>query len=148
MYNLFLDDERFPYMDDEERRKLGKFASGNDIIDYVSAYNYTKYKPFKTEKWVIVRNYKEFTDYITNNGLPKLISFDHDLADVHYLNQNVIKYDSFTEKTGYDCAKWLCDYCLINDKKIPDYYVHSMNVVGKQNIISYINNYKKHLEDE
>jgi REP element-mobilizing transposase RayT len=147
-YNLFLDDERFPFVDETQRKKLGKYASGYDYIDMVSTYNYTKFEPFKTEEWVIVRNYKEFVSYITEHGLPTLISFDHDLADVHYLSQKIINYEKFQEKTGYDCAKWLCDYCQEHNLKIPEYYIHSMNEVGKQNIYSYIENYKKHVEND
>ena len=29
--------------------------------------------------WFIVRNYNQFIDWIDKNGLPDIISFDHDL---------------------------------------------------------------------
>ena len=29
--------------------------------------------------WVIVRNYDDFVKYITSNGLPEFVAFDHDL---------------------------------------------------------------------
>lgn len=42
---------------------------------------------------------------------------------------------TFSEKTGYDCAKWLVDYCIDNKLTLPKHvYVHSMNPVGKKNI--------------
>jgi hypothetical protein len=50
-----------------------------------------------------------------------------------------------TEKTGYQAAKWLVDYCVDNSLSIPEYIVHSQNEVGKKNIQSYLENAKKHL---
>lgn len=139
MYNLFLDDIRFPYL------FLTLFDKNTDGV---SAYHYTNFEPFKNEKWIIARNYNEFVKIIETNGLPKLVSFDHDLGIEHYKNQNgIINYDKFEEKTGYDCAKWLCNYCQEHNLKFPDYYVHTMNPVGSINIKSYITNYKKHVEN-
>jgi len=136
-YNLFLDDIRVPYTNDTKKYD----------VSFVSAYAYTNYEPFKTEKWKIVRNYNDFVDYVTENGLPERVAFDHDLADVHYSTQRNINYDDFDEKTGYDAAKWLCEYCQENNLKFPEYIVISWNNTGKKNIISYIENYKKHVEN-
>jgi hypothetical protein len=44
------------------------------------------------DNWEIVRSYEEAVEFVLNNGLPRFVSFDHDLG---------------TEKTGYDFAKWL-----------------------------------------
>ena len=44
-----------------------------------------------------VYDYEGFTEYILQKGLPDFISFDHDLGE---------------GKSGYDCAKFLIDYCL------------------------------------
>ena len=105
------------------------------------------------EEWVVVRNYDEFVDWITKNGIPELISFDHDLANEHivdYFRQRRIKgyqtpdYDSYYEKTGMDCAKWLINYAEENDLKINYVSVHSHNPVGAKNIQSLINQYKHH----
>ena len=105
----------------------------------------------------VVKNYSEFCDYIQKYGSPDFVSFDHDLADDHYndlfSDENwskndtdvVLKYDDYKEKTGYECAKWLVDYCLENGLQLPDYVVHSANPVGKKNIESYLLNAKKHL---
>lgn len=113
-YNLFLDDFRIPK----------------------DCYNYTKQQIFLNWSWVVVRNYSEFVKQIKKEGLPKFISFDHDLADSHYGTPNNpdIPYDEYKEKTGYDCAKWLLDYCKTNNKIIPKYFIHSMNPVGSKNI--------------
>lgn len=101
--------------------------------------------------WVIARNYKEFVSIILAKGVPKFISFDHDLADEHYQEFHTcdgnFRYENMTEKTGLHCAKWLCGHCMDNKIKFPDYVVHSLNSVGKPNIISYIENYKRVVEN-
>ena len=112
-YNLFLDDYRNPNI----------FL--NDI-----------------RSWVIVRNYKEFIDIIEKSGLPLFVSFDHDLADEHYA-QKTCDYSRFKEKTGYECAKWLVEYCIKTNQKLPLWQVHSMNPVGMVNIINLLTEYKK-----
>lgn len=97
----------------------------DDIRNPVQSY------PDSDNNWVIVRNYDEFVNHVTNNGLPEFVSFDHDLG----LDANV-------EKTGYDCVKWLVNYCIDNNKPFPDYKVHSMNPIGKENIEKYITNFQ------
>jgi len=98
------------------------------------------YFPRSAEDTIIARNIEEFTSYITEHGVPKFVCFDHDLADSHYGDQNCEYSD---EKTGYHCAKFLVDYCHDNDLSFPDYVIHSMNPVGKENIIQYINSAKR-----
>ena len=49
-------------------------------------------------------------------------------------------------KSGYDCAKWLVDYCLDNKVQIPEWNIQSANPVGKENIGSLLSNARKHLE--
>ncbi len=83
--------------------------------------------------WTIVRNYKEFCDTISNNGIPEFVAYDHDLSDADYGTDN--------EKTGYDCCKFLCNLCMKLNIKHPAFVVHSMNPVGKRNIESYIESY-------
>lgn len=79
--------------------------------------------------FVGVRSYREFVLYIQQNELPQFISFDHDLGE---------------EKSGFDCAEFLVEYCL--DRNIPtiNFAVHSQNPVGKENIESLLNSYNKH----
>lgn len=119
-YNLFLDDVRIP----------------KDIYNFINF------------KWTIVRSYKEFVEIITRNGLPSLISFDHDLADDHYKQLKDIDYSKYKEKTGLHCAKWLIDYCLDNSLKLPTCLVHSANPAGRQNINSILDNFKKFQENK
>ena len=107
------------------------------------------------EPWYVVRNYNEFVDWISKNGMPDFVSFDHDLADEHiedYFRQKLEQgyqnpnYAEYTEKTGLDCAKWLVDYCQSNNIPICGCSVHSHNPVGAANIHSLINGFKKHLD--
>lgn len=46
-----------------------------------------------------------------------------------------------THNTGYDCCKWLVDYCIDRNLPHPRYTVHSMNPIGKENIEKLIENY-------
>lgn len=104
--------------------------------------------------WVVVRNYDEFSNYIITNGIPDLISFDHDLATEHmedyfaqfhaqgYQNPS---YGDYKEKTGLDCAKFLCEYSERMNQPIKQCVVHSHNPVGSDNIMSYINGFKQHM---
>ncbi len=93
--------------------------------------------------WNIVRNieqFKELLDKALKAGITiKHISFDHDLADIHYGG------DYSDEKTGMDCAKYLVDWCMDNDQPLPEWTVHSMNPVGVENINKLLLNFKDFL---
>ena len=112
MKRLFLDDLRNP----------------KDCLTYIE-------NPVYNENWEIVRTFNEFKEWILNNGLPDLVSFDHDLAD----------YDSLgNEFTGKDCANFLVDYCLDNNCILPNFLIHSANPSGVINIGSLLSNFKKY----
>lgn len=133
-YNLFLDDIRMP-------AEVGNYIYPVELRDL-----------FRKEEWVIVRNYPEFIKRIKDLGIPKLISFDHDLAEGHYhksfMDKNEIQYENYTKfeddynKTGYHCAKWLIEYCINENIDLPEYIVHSMNPVGKDNILNLLKNFE------
>ena len=89
--------------------------------------------------WVIVRSYQEFIQTITENGLPIFLSLDYDLCDITFVENQAF------EKTGYDCTRWLLDYCMTNKLKFPNYMIHSTDAVGKDNIQYLINAYSRHL---
>ena len=123
---LFLDDERDPYKVTWVEMPLGP--------------------------WEIVRSYREFTDWVTKNGVPAFVSFDHDLADEHYRKSmynpdrhysNYYTDGTFKEKTGRCCAQWLVELCLDSKIPIPPYQVHSMNPIGQENIRSVMESGKK-----
>jgi len=109
-------------------------------------------------EWFVVRSYDEFVSWINDNGLPELISFDNDLADEHYVPKELWNdYDKskehqeaqeYKEKTGLECAKWLVDYCMDNNKNLPKYIVHSQNPVGADNINGLFKSYLKNVELE
>jgi hypothetical protein len=90
--------------------------------------------------WDTVRSFDQFIAYIRIHGVPDIISFDHDLGDEHYAvyqdtphvseEKGQEHYEQFTEKTGYDCAKWLVENNMLPE----EYRVHSMNPVGALNI--------------
>lgn len=127
MRKLFLDDER-------------------QVKDGVYLVN-TNRRIYFEDNWDVVKNFIEFTEWITKNGLPEFVSFDHDLADIHYeFVTGEIPYDGMIEKTGFHCAKWLVEYCLDNGLKLPPYQVHSANPVGRENIQAYLTNASKHLD--
>ena len=89
-------------------------------------------------QWLIARNYTEFTllleDFI---HVIDVISFDHDI-DSYDENEN--------ELTGYDCLKYLCNYIQDTNMNIDNLELrfHTANPVGKENMICYWNNFKKH----
>lgn len=100
--------------------------------------------------WLIVRNYDEFVECIERNGIPLRVSFDHDLAENHYQeyhraneSDRKLNYDNYKEKTGYHCAIFLVEYCIDHKVLIPEYTVHSMNHMGKLNIVSALESGKK-----
>lgn len=132
-YDLFLDDERNPC-----------------DVTWIALPNVN---------WHVVRSYDQFVAVISERGVPAQVTFDHDLADMHYKAVANIKpqedekfkiwmpddegglnisVDYGTEKTGYDCAKWLVDYCIENGVSFPAFYVHSMNPIGRKRIVDYI----------
>jgi hypothetical protein len=99
----------------------------------------------KTEGWDIVRTYEEFVDWIKKNGLPSEVSFDHDLAEIHYDPSTWTENFKYHEKTGYDAAKWMCGYCMENGLPLPEFNCHSANLVGRENILAILNSHKERL---
>ncbi len=109
-----------------------------------------------TEGWDIVRSYDEFVNYIETNGVPDMISFDHDLGMEHikyffdnggHDNPPNPQEVEFQTKTGYDAAKWLCSYCFENGIPLPEWNVHSANPVGRDNIKGILSNFEKKHND-
>ena len=116
-YYLFLDDERTP----------------KDVT-------WVKLAPVYEGGWNVVRSYNDFVYAIQKFGAPFYVSFDHDLGDNAYAAAARGDEDYQGEKTGFDCAMWLVDYCHENDILFPNYQVHSMNPIGAKKIRDYIMN--------
>lgn len=116
---LWLDDIRDPFV----------------IKEWIYTIQYLKEEYLEIEdepcevQWV--RTQSEFVKYIKENGLPDLISFDNDLG--------------IGNGEGYDCAKWLVEYCMDNNIQVSKWHIHSANPVAKENIenllINFENNY-------
>jgi hypothetical protein len=116
-YNLFLDDVRWPHQ-----------------VSWVA---------LPLVEWKIVRSYQEFVNYVKANGLPKRVTFDHDLGPEHY-TYDWSGTDLYpNQDTGYDCVKWLVQYCQDHNLAFPEYHLHTMNVVGLENMKSYIEAFKR-----
>jgi hypothetical protein len=129
---LWLDDLRNPH----EGKWIEEFAP-----DYLNSGSII---------WVL--NYEEFIEWIRKNGLPEMICFDHDLGEDVAIklvskgfNKKKAREVKKLAKSGYDCAKWLVDYCIDHDLQIPDWNIQSANPVGKENINGLLINAKKHL---
>lgn len=105
----------------------------DDIRNANQVLEYTKKEVFLTRNWTLVKTYTEFINCITANGLPEFVSFDHDLGELAVIDGE--------EKSGYDCAKWLIDYCINNQLNLPAYFCHSMNPVGSEKIRGLLQNY-------
>lgn len=106
---------------------------------------------YELKNIVWVKSYKEFVMWIEQFGLPDAICFDHDLGmDVAIATREkgISKRKSRAlkqeEKTGYDCAKFLVDYCINNKLSLPLYNIQSANPVGKENINSLLSKFIKH----
>lgn len=123
---LFLDDVRMPqhctgYM----RTRIG---------DLVVLYH---------QQWDVVRDYEQFVSSINDNhNKITHISFDHDLADEHYSTKMYKSSEEYyesiegSERTGYDCAKYMKWFYDENKISYPTMFVHSMNPVGTEAIIN------------
>jgi hypothetical protein len=111
-WNLFLDDER--------------------NLDDVQWASWSVKEKYRNEEWKIARNHQGVIDLIEKYGFPSFVSFDHDLGDF------------IPNGDGYQVAKYLCELDMNTEYKMPenfDFYVHSKNPIGKQNIIEYLENY-------
>lgn len=122
MIKIFLDDVRQP----------------EDCLGYMHQ-RIGSLNPIYREKWEIVRNFDEFVSAIGTAYMAKIeithISFDHDLADIHYDPTTNIESFEYQEKTGLDCAIWFKEFYEKNSLELPVMFVHSMNPVGTKNII-------------
>jgi hypothetical protein len=123
--NIFLDDERLP----------------KDV----------KWIELPLVEWTISRNYYDFVKLVQNEW-PKIISFDHDLGPKSYNelfknNMQSFNYDNLNgEKTGYDCLRFLIGKAVELNRVLPEIYIHTMNPIGRDNMMALIANYNKHIK--
>src|SRR5690606_30197835 len=91
-----------------------------------------RFPPKDDPSWKIARNYFDAVFYIRNYGIPKVMSFDHDLGG--------------DNPTGMDFVKWFCNHVLDNHVAKPEkfeYYIHSMNPSGRENMQCYMDQFSK-----
>lgn len=115
--------------------------------------NWLVFSPFELlegDEVIWVKSYNEFRKYIENWGVPDGVCFDHDLHDEHYgiLQQNWKNYyereKDFDKYTGYEAAIFLTEYCFSHNTPLSQWNCQSANAVGKENINSVMNNFKKY----
>lgn len=100
-----------------------------------------------------VKSYDEFTNWIKKNGLPSLICFDHDLGEdvakgrvskgMSKRQARILKRETLS---GFDCTKWLIEFCLDNSVNPPEFKIQSANPVGAENIRGLIENFRKNVK--
>ena len=73
-----------------------------------------------------IKNYIDFKNWIKTNGLPGAICFDYDLGET---------------KNGFDCAKWLIDYCRNYHLHPPLWTSQSTDPEGKAKINRLLKNF-------
>jgi len=93
--------------------------------------DYSGYRDFGNfDFWVVVRNIHDAQYYIDKHGLPVIMSLDHDLGNHKF--------------TGMEFVKWLVnDYLIDGGRSLGStiVHVHSMNPIGKMNMLAYIDSY-------
>ncbi len=115
---------------------LDDYRNPQDCVTYmhkrIGALN-----PIYLDSWVTVRNYDQFVNLVQGN-IDDIthVSFDHDLADEHYISDTWQFSDAgiYSEKTGYDCALWMKQFYEETKTDLPVIFVHSMNPVGTKRI--------------
>lgn len=76
--------------------------------------------------FIPARSSQEAIRLFQEKGLPEFISFDHDLGE----GDNAMAYLRWIAQAAYN-------------EKVPEYQVHSANPVGRDNIIAYMESWKK-----
>jgi hypothetical protein len=97
------------------------------------------------ETWIIVRNFEAFANWIEANGLPDVVSFDHDLGHGQAYRKPrgkriwIPRAEFEQIKDGYDCCKWMLEnYGMPKEAR-----VHSMNPVGAERLRNLLSDYWK-----
>ena len=89
-------------------------------------------------EWTVVRSYDEFF-YEFHRHTFQVISFDHDIQDCNHRG---------VELTGYSALKEMLDTYLTTPPglyTLPEQvFFHTQNLIGKENMESYWNNFCKH----
>ena len=87
--------------------------------------------PPQDREWVVVRSSAEALAVISERGFPSFISFDHDLGG---------------EDTSMAFLQRLVNEAWNGEDPPPDYQIHSANPVGAQNILAFMESWKRSRE--
>jgi hypothetical protein len=134
-YKLFIDDQRMP-------KDAYIYPRRCELGIIIKSQNLKNFSGIDDDDWVIVRNYKDFVSIIENEGLPDVVSFDHDLSEEyikHYYavtkQIGIIEYGNLKPDSGYHCAKYLVqEWKKKNKPKYIKTFIHSANQYGQANI--------------
>jgi hypothetical protein len=109
------------------------------IDDYRNPSDITWVELPNVNNWIVVRSYDEFVVLFEKLPIRSVahISYDHDLVPAHYANHPT------TERTGFDCAKFIVARATEEGIDIPNFTVHSLNPLGRTNITELLENYRK-----
>ena len=133
MKYLFLDDIRMP-----------------GDVTWIRIGTGKSYHESRGASWDIVRSYDQAVAWVTENGFPNVISFDHDLGyedfNMDPVSGIVVVTSAKEEKSGYDFAKWLVELDMDQNCMPEDFSftVHSKNPEGARNIQMLLDNYIRH----
>jgi len=99
--------------------------------------------------WLVIRTYGDFKRFLEKYGVPRLISFDHDIAPPIEKRAEVPIEDWFDlgenrEWNGVDCLNLLKDYCLGNNENLPEFLIHTQNPTGYRNLLNDLNRFKRY----
>ena len=88
--------------------------------------------------WKVVRSYREFF-YEFHRSAFQVISFDHDIQDYNHRG---------VELTGYTVLRAMLGTFLTTSPELYTFpeqvFFHTQNLIGKENMESYWNNFCKH----
>ena len=121
---------------------LGMYGSLYGSLDKITGDSVFGIKRGKTK--IAYNLLCDFMDKSEHMECFKIVPTGHIITTPPTQEEMILKF-GIMENTGLDCAKWLVEYCLDNNTKLPDYIVHSANPAGKENIEKYLFNAKKHL---
>lgn len=106
------------------------------LSDYTLFLDDERMPPSEMENVTIVRDFWEFKRVIVALGIPSYVSFDHDLGSMDF--------------NGKDCAEFLIMRMIMerpSNMEDFQYYVHSQNPVGAENIRRFMDKYLEDIEN-
>lgn len=83
--------------------------------------------------YVALDSVRSAQDWVLQNGMPSHLDLDHDLGEVDGSSSTVM-----------DFLKWLFEQ--FPDEAPPTFEIHSKNPIGRQNIVSFLNSWRKAYE--